>query len=104
MRNLDGNKFDSDSLSTLPPLTIWYPIVRTHTRADVGISFEKLVFAADEDTLLLPEEVRMRLGYFDIIAGAIDLSSGTFYRYMGALKVVKPTKAKSARRTTSGCG
>ncbi len=59
----------------------------------LGITFERLMFAADEDFLLLPEETRTRLGLFDLFAGAIDLSFDTSHKYMEALKVLRPTQA-----------
>jgi hypothetical protein len=62
----------------------------------VGVTFEQFVSYGDIPQVRLPEDVRMRLDYFDAIGQAIDLSSDTLERYMEALRVQRPTKAKSA--------
>ena len=59
---------------------------------EAGDKFRELMFAADEDFLLLPEETRRRLGLFDLLAGAIDLSFDTSH-YTEALKVLRPSQA-----------
>ncbi len=79
----------------LKPETLSLEVLKTIAQR-LGLSFEKLVFAGDIDTIDLPEDIRMRLGYFDLIAGSVDLSTETFHRYMDAIKVQRPTKAKSA--------
>src|SRR5207247_1017945 len=61
----------------------------------LGISFEKLVFG-DLDQERLPEDVRLRLDYFECIGRTIDLSYETLGRYMEALRVQRPTNAMSA--------
>ncbi len=62
----------------------------------LGISFEKFVRYGDPDQERLPEDVRMRLDYFEAIGQAIELSVETLDRYREALRVQRPTKAKSA--------
>ncbi len=78
----------------LKPESLSLEVLKTISQR-LGISFEKLVFG-DPDQERLPEDVRMRLDYFDTIGRAIDLSTETLDRYMEALRVQRPTKAKSA--------
>src|SRR5207249_6418971 len=82
-----------------PPEKLTTDVLKIIAKA-VGTTFEKLVLMADVDTLLLPEEVRTRLGLFDLVSHAIDLDMETYHRYAEALKVMKPTEAKFAWENT----
>jgi integrase len=79
----------------LKPETLTEPVLKI-VADKIGVKYEKLVFAADEDILLLPVETRTRLGLFDVIAGALDLSRETWRKYMDALKVVKPIRSATS--------
>lgn len=60
----------------------------------VGVKFENLVLAGYDSEEA--QERGERLELFEAIADAVDLSNDTYYKYMEALKVMKPTAAKSA--------
>jgi integrase len=79
----------------LKPETLTEPVLQI-VADKIGVKYEKLLFLADEDALVLPEETRTRLGLFDVIAGALDLSRETWRKYMHALKVVKPARSATS--------
>lgn len=62
----------------------------------LGITFEKLVLMAEEDSLLLPEEVRKRVALFGVIANAVNLDTEVYHKYSEALKVLRDNSAQSS--------
>src|SRR5207249_5363174 len=59
----------------------------------VGVTFDKRVLMAGEDW-------NTSMAIFDLIAKAVDLSDDVYHKYLEALRVLKPTTAKSAWENT----